>query len=330
MAPGLTKGSTLQSDLDAELNLEVTVSSPGFMDPGQLDEHTFTVEWGDGAMGQGVVGNPITRVYPLSPGSPSPIIYPVTIEIADDDTGSGKYRMESMSVNRNDDDDEGNLEEDRNDMPGSPDEDDLRALDLSDIIANRPEPDGTIFLDYSYTGENEGYSSGNSIIRLWGDALKTTPIGIWDFYKGWELPDGLASVWVEGIQFGEDMIRLWWEAEELMGNWESQRQSPYQGYRIALGSVLVGVQLPTPGMLAIEESYWGTPNEWYGTDDDKILWRHNSHQVRSHSERRQGQYDLPRNHSISASGETDIGQRSNGQTTRLCLKTLIPTSRLVR
>ena len=244
VAPGLTSGSSLHSQLNNDLDLAVTVSSPSFLELGQLDEHTLSVKWGDGITSPGVVGSDLTRVYPLSPGSPKPVIYPVTIEIADDDTGVGKYRLESMSVGRNDDDDDDNAEEDRNAIPGSPDEDDSVALDLSDIIANRPESDGTIYLDCSYTGEDEEYSSGSSIIRLWGDAMKTTPIGDWDFYKGWELPEGLTSVWVEGIQYGEDMVRLWWEAEELVGNWESQRQSPYQGYRIALGSVDVDVRGP--------------------------------------------------------------------------------------
>lgn len=190
------------------------------------------------------LGSDLTRVDPLSPGSPSPVIYPATIEIADDNTGSGKYRMESMSVARNDDDDDDDAEEDRNDIPGSLDEDDLVSLDLSEILANRPESDGTVYLDYSYTGEDEEYSSGSSIIRLWGDALKTTPIGDWDFYKGWELPEGLASVWVEGIEYGKDMLQVWWEAEEVEGPEGYERLSPYEGHRIAIGNVLVNVAEP--------------------------------------------------------------------------------------
>ncbi len=139
--------------------------------------------------------------------------------------------MEKLVVGLNDDDDDGNSVQDRYDNSGTAAENDLVELNLSSIIANRPETTGSLFIEYN-----------DVPIRLWGDSSKTASIGTYDYYTGWEIPGNLTTVWVEGIQIGEATLSVWWEPEEMP---YGQRQSAYIDKRIALGSVLVTVPVRT-------------------------------------------------------------------------------------
>jgi len=205
-----------------------SIANVHYFDPGIRDVITQSVIWGDGVETLVNGNGRLQRTYAASPGLSATAVYPVTVQLTDDDMGLGKYRIERVSVGLNDDDDNGNGNEDRYDETGTIAENDLVELDLSQIISNRPNPGGRIFIEYT-----EGP------IRIWGNSTKSASIGRNDYVTSWEISEGLTNIWVEGIQFGEANLSIWWEPDESHnGNY----QPPYMATRIPLGLVLAPVR----------------------------------------------------------------------------------------
>lgn len=228
---------------------------------------THSVIWGDGDETFVNDDGRLQRIYPASPSLSANAVYPITVQLTDDDTGLGKYRFERMVVDWNNDDDDKNGVPDHLDVHPSPLEDDLVMLDLTGILQGYvTNDDGTVYLQYSYD-DIAANNEQSTAIRIWLQADKGgVPWQSIDSMYGRALPAGVTTVWVEGTKVGTDTIYVSWQPKDLDAN------------LIPLGEVAVKVMFPL-GKLKAEESYWGTPNQWYSTDDDDILWRHNQHRI---------------------------------------------------
>jgi hypothetical protein len=142
----------------------------GILDEGVKDSQQVTVTWGDGeksfgSVWEGMDCDPrggaifVTRVF-----EPDDVLFPVTIDVEDDDTGADTRRIDLLDLNVNDDDDNANEKFDVRDTVFS--DDDLKLVNLDAL--KRPGMDPA-------TGDFELlYSPG--AIRLWTSPAKTTLI----------------------------------------------------------------------------------------------------------------------------------------------------------
>lgn len=245
---------------------------------------TLSVIWGDETItpdaddeASGDDNEPLQRVFPASPGSPAAAVYPITVQLADDDTGLGKYLFEHVTIPWNDDDDDENGIPDYLDAFGGSMEDDLVVIDFRSFLQNIPSEygDGALRIEShsnydSHYSLNSCYDSSTDcppipVTRFWLDAEKTQPLFI--AYDGTELPSDVTSIWVEGTQVGDATLFVSWRA-----------LNPYNmlgAIDILLGQVLMQVKGAMPWTLDVREQYIDEPS-WYPTDDD-ILWMHNQH-----------------------------------------------------
>lgn len=270
----------------------MSVTNIKYFDPGILDKFTLSAVWGDGSQTtvkpdlnsntQPNTARPNELKRTLKPSEQNQeAIYPLTIMVADDDGGTAKYRFERLEVVINSDDDNKNDRPDYRDISPAAHEDDLVMLDLTAILnGHKTDANGTVYLQYRYSDINlppEQYQP----IRLWQNRDKSgqplNPNSGDGSHYGWVLPGGVTTVWVEGTKIGADHIYVDWVPNRTPSTVDSSA-----GLKRSLGNVLVSVVLPPLGKLKAEESYWGTPDKWYSTDDDDILWRHNRNQISFH------------------------------------------------
>lgn len=188
-----------------------SITNVNYVDPGIRDVITQSVIWGDGdetfANGDGR----LQRTYAAPPDLSAAAVYPVTVQLTDDNTGRGKYRFESMVVGWNNDDDDGNEVSDHLDAGPGPLEDDLVMLDLSNILRGyETNDDGTVYSQYSYD-DTAAYYEQTTPIRIWLQRDKGgTPWQSVDSWHGWALPAGVTTVWIKGTKIGTDTVYVSW------------------------------------------------------------------------------------------------------------------------
>ena len=202
LPPGLT------FDTNAAGDTVITVSAR-FADPGPLDRHRLVISWGDGGQTQGDWSgdNPITAQRIIPAGEAVPSLYPITVTLEDDDTGTAEYKILGADVLLNDDDDDENDVADLNDDAGPgvgiPQEDDLVAISLGELITDEMDAEtGTFILEYG------------GGIRVWDSADKK------NLFRPYNAPiDGIdyvgqGTVYVEGIALGTGTITLSWQPDD--------------------------------------------------------------------------------------------------------------------
>jgi len=202
--------TTLDSDgHDENDDLEVSVNNVSFHDYGDHDLHTKTIDWGDGQTSEVNVDGDLKRVF--SSELDQLEIYPVTLSIADDDTGTAKYRFDTLDVMLNSDDDDEDDVPDMLSMTATAGEDDLVELDLSEMLNGHVSDEtGSVYVNFSFD-ENLDGDIITDAVRIWFSSDKSDePTTTIDFYSGWALPAGVTTVWVEGTHVGTDTLYVGW------------------------------------------------------------------------------------------------------------------------
>lgn len=284
VAPVITEHPKIKIEQESGIWV-VSITNVNYADPGIRDAFSISTSWGDGKQ---------TTVRPVGTAATSPNttrpselkrilsvgdrVFPATLTVEDDDKGQATYRFERISVEINADDDNKNGDADYLDNGPAEKENDLLRLDLTSILNGlKTDANGTVYLRYSYKDISlppEQYHP----IRLWQNSNKSgqplKPVLGTDSHNGWTLPGDMTAVWIEGTRIGTDNIYVDWMPKNNAGI-----RDAVDGAKQSLGSIWVDVIARAPGNLAIEESYWGTSDKWFPTDDDDILWRHNKHQL---------------------------------------------------
>jgi hypothetical protein len=261
-------------------------------DPGIYDDKTVTVSWGDQStttqeiycMDEGVSicesefsgtitkrfnniqSSTVSGLFGGTVDSETPFaLYPVSVLVTDDDTGTGQRDITIIDVPVNDDHDLVPDEEDRVSLASNDDEDDLVQFNIGQWLIPQLDPlVGEFILSYD-----------PSKIRLWDTATKENR-----FVPGYEsidapldaAPDDLTvpysgqrDIWIEGISPGETSISLSYYDDDGYNYIDAGKQKI---------NVLTNL---SPGVTKTSEYYWGHTDQVPVTEGEPILWTHNDH-----------------------------------------------------